>query len=498
MRTQLAISLALVALPIALNAQTATIVGYPANFDAVNTTGAPTYGFEIEADGIQSSDLTRIFGGTPPSGCVIRYCTGSAVDFPGGVYIRWQSPWNAATQQFTQSTPVPNGTYIGGESCWTFGLGANYAAAGCEHFGISTAKNPTQVVYRWLVPDPQNPGQLIRYSVPGAVGAPPVPVAVSIPHPFINILPPAQPAAPPIVDFQVKVPPPPPPPPFVPPQWGAAQWVKVFKNEIDGEVDLDNLLQGDPAVPDDAQVEMEWKLLQTNPNSPNSGVLHNQAALGNGHHSVIRRYVYYKYTGAFDPSTHEALCGGLGDCSAPLPGELGDLIGQQMAAANIEMPSVTVVTTGNGTVNSADGKINCGKACTENVVAGTSVSLSANVPGNAVFGGWTGACTGNATNCTVTVNKSLTANAAFTTVFTLSIGRGGNGTVSGSPVGAFNTFIGCGSSCSAKFPQNTSVTLTATPTGSAQFVNWTGACSGSIPTCTVVINADTKVQANFK
>ena len=83
MRTQLAISLALVALPIALNAQTATIVGYPANFDAVNTTGGPTYGFEIEADGIQSSDLTRIFGGTPPSGCLIRYCMGSAVDFPG-------------------------------------------------------------------------------------------------------------------------------------------------------------------------------------------------------------------------------------------------------------------------------------------------------------------------------------------------------------------------------------------------------------------------------
>jgi hypothetical protein len=41
-----------------LTAQTATVVGYPANFDAVNNTGQETHGFEIEADGISSSDIT--------------------------------------------------------------------------------------------------------------------------------------------------------------------------------------------------------------------------------------------------------------------------------------------------------------------------------------------------------------------------------------------------------------------------------------------------------
>src|SRR3979409_497555 len=91
-----ALLLAILAAPIATQAQTPLIVGYPSNFDAVNNTGGNVYGFEMEADGIQSSDLTRIFGGvwTPGQPCVIRYCQGIAVDFPGGVYIRWMSPWD--------------------------------------------------------------------------------------------------------------------------------------------------------------------------------------------------------------------------------------------------------------------------------------------------------------------------------------------------------------------------------------------------------------------
>ncbi len=325
-----------------------------------------------------------------------------------------------------------------------------------------------------------------------------MPVPVPIPQPVIQVLLPAQPAAPPIVDFQIQVPPPPPPPPFVPPQWGEAQWVKVYKSEVPAEVDVNDLLQGNAVVPDDAKVEMEWKLLQSNPHSANSGMLHNQAQLGNGSHSVIRRYVHYKYTGVYDPSTHEALCGGAGDCAAPLPGELGELLGEQMAAANLETPSVTVAKVGPGVVSGDNGKINCGGSCTVAVPAGTAVSLTATPAGNAIFGGWTGDCTGNNPTCSLTVNKALNATADFTQVFTLSIGHAGNGTVVGTPNGAFGTSINCGGNCSAKFPQNTAVTLTATPTGTAKFVNWTGSCSGTSPTCVVTITADTKVQANFK
>jgi hypothetical protein len=496
-----ALLLALATSPAVLNAQSNTvIVGTPANFDVVNDTGQTAYGFEIEADGIHSTDLTRIFGGTTQP-CYIRYCQGTATDFVGGVYIRWKSPYDPNTGQFTQGTPIPLGSMVSGESCWTFGMGANYPNAGCEHFGISTLRSPTQTTYYWLVADPNNPGQLVRYSGPPVAAPPgspvPPPVPAPVYHPIIVINPPAQPAQPPVVVFHIQVPPPPPPPPALPPQFGDAKWVKVFEGEVDHEVDVNDLVAGNAIVPmDDTKVETPWKLLQFSPRDPAKGQLNNQHALGNGSHAVVRRYEFYKYTGHYDPSTHEALCGD-GVCNAPGPGELGDMVAAQMAAANVEITSVTVAKIGSGTVSSSNGKINCGGSCTTNVVAGTQLTLNAQAPGNGLFSGWSGDCSGADPSCTVTVNRAMNMTAAFTTVYTLSIGRG-NGVVTGTPDGAFGTSINCGSSCSAKYPQGTTVTLSATPNAGHTFINWTGACSGTTTTCAVTITKDTSVQANFK
>jgi hypothetical protein len=489
------LSLALATIPAALDAQTASIVGTAANFDAVNTTGGMTYGFEIEADGIQVSDIYRIFGGLAPN-CMIRYCTGTAVPFPGGVYIRWMSRVDPATNQFLDATPLPNGTFSGGESCWTGGLGSNYAAAGCEHFGISTTRPPTNTVYRWLVADPANPGQLTYYTNPATPGAPAPPVF--IPSPIVNIIPPAQAGAQPAVDFAVQLPTPAPAPRVVP-QWGEAKWVKILENEIVNEVDVNDLLAGNVVVPlDDAQVETPWKLLQTNPNSPNSGSLHSRRTLGNGKHAVVRRYEFYDYTGHYDPSTHEALCAGAGDCATPQLGELGPLSGVQMAAANVQIPSVTVTKVGSGTVTGANGKINCGGNCSVQELAGTQVTLTASAPGSGVFGGWSGACTNPDPTCSLVVNTDLNVTATFNPVFTLSIGRGGNGSIVAAQAGSFGTFINCPGSCSAKYPAGAAVTLAATPQPGHTFVNWTGACSGTATSCTLVISKDTTAQANFK
>ncbi len=486
----LAVALLTIA-PAALHAQASAIVGYPANFDAYNNTGAPTYGFEIEADGINANDVTRVFpAAAPPGTCLIRYCYGTVVPFTGGVYIRWMSPYDPATNTFTISTPVTNGTVASGESCWTSGLGGRYPAAGCEHFGISTARNPSKIIYRWLVPDPNNPGQLTYYNgnpLPGATPPPPIPVP--IPQPVINLVPAAGGGQ--VVDFAIPAPAPPQPALF-----GPAQWVKVYKLELPNEVDLNDLMGGNPVVPEDpAQAELPWTLLQSNPHSANSGVLHNQAVLGNGSHAVVRRYEHYEYTGTFDPVTHEALCA-VADCASPGPGELGQIIGAQNAAANIETASLTVVKVGSGVVTG--GGLNCGGVCTATVNAGTSETITAQAPSNGVFNGWTGACTGTTAGCTVTVNGALTTTATFTTVYTLSASRSGNGTVTGTPDGEFGTSIDCGSSCSAKFQQGATVTLTATPSGTAKFTGWSGACSGTAPTCVVTINADTKAQASFK
>ena len=480
----------------ALHAQSAAIIGYPSNFDTINDTGQTTYGFEIEMDGLQVSDVYGMFGGVAPN-CLIRYCTGTVVPFPGGIYVRWLSAYDPAAGNFSVGTPPYNGTVATGESCWTGSLGGRYAAAGCEHFGTSTFRSPTRVVYRWLVADPNNPGQVVYYSAtPGVPNAPPIPVA--IPQPAISAVPPAQAGGQPNVNFQIQL-------PVQPqhnigiPQWGDAKWVKVFEQDLDAEVDLNDLLAGNAAVPiDDAQAETPWKLLQTNPNNPGSGVLQNQKALGAGKHAVVRRYEFYKYTGAFDSGTNEALCAGAGDCATPQPGELGDYIGAQMAAVNLEVPSVTITKVGSGTVTSVIGKLNCGGVCTTQVIAGTQVTLNSTTPGNAQFGGWSGDCAGADPSCTLTVNKATNVTATFTPVFTLSIGRGGSGSIAGTPNGAFGTFIDCGSSCSAKFPMGAAVTLTATPLAGHVFVNWTGSCSGTAPTCTVTIAKDTTAQANFK
>jgi hypothetical protein len=253
-------------------------------------------------------------------------------------------------------------------------------------------------------------------------------------------------------------------------------------------------------VPDanNAAPETGWKLLQYNPNSHgNSGILHNQALLGNGSHAVVRHYEHYAYTGAYDAASHQALCiDPL--CASPGVGELGGQIGAQNAAANLEVPSLNVTKVGSGNVNGSGAKISCGATCFVNVAAGTVVTLTASAPSNGVFNGWSGACTGTQSTCTVTVNGAINVTATFTTVNTLSLGRGGNGSVAGTPNGEFNTFINCGSSCSAKFQQGTVVTLTATPGAGANFTGWSGACSGLAPTCSVTIAGDTKVQANFK
>ena len=76
------------------------------NFDVLNSTGAPTHGFEMEVWGVSKAQLTRIF----PSNfnaTVIRYGFGQATDFPGGVYVRWIAPYDPASGSFTTATPVP-------------------------------------------------------------------------------------------------------------------------------------------------------------------------------------------------------------------------------------------------------------------------------------------------------------------------------------------------------------------------------------------------------
>ena len=69
----------------------------------------------------------------------------------------------------------------------------------------------------------------------------------------------------------------------------------------------------------------------------------------------------------------------------------------------------------------------------------------------------------------------------------------GSGTIISTPPG-----IDCGTTCSGEFEQGTMVSFNAAAVPGSVFVGWSGgACSGAVPTCTVVMSANQTVTATF-
>lgn len=300
-----------------------TNFGTLSNFDTFNDTGDDCHGFEIELEGLDASDVIYTFG-EPYQ----RYGNPVVVPYAGGVYVRYQSGWDAGTQTWAQATPKAPAAIVptDGHACWTGGSG-DYLTSGCEHFGVSLVGNPTKTVYRWLVADPLNPGQLKRadtqVNIPAPIWkvSPPPPDAPDQVHPVVAaVIEPPEPGA---YDF------------------GDAIWMKIYVTESPEPAELDHLLSEDDRVPDEpAEVEMEWELLQSE-----KGQVRNSehgAQVGEGDESVTRRYEFYEYTGPYDAESHEARPEHDSD---PLPEEIGNYIGAQMAAVNLSDPIVVTTTT---------------------------------------------------------------------------------------------------------------------------------------------------------
>jgi len=80
--------------------------------------------------------------------------------------------------------------------------------------------------------------------------------------------------------------------------------------------------------------------------------------------------------------------------------------------------------------------------------------------------------------------------------YSLIITRAGNGggTVTSAPPG-----VDCGSICQATFTPGTEVTLQASASPGSYFTGWSGGgCSGTDPSCTVTLSANTNVDATFQ
>lgn len=119
---------------------------------------------------------------------------------------------------------------------------------------------------------------------------------------------------------------------------------------------------------------------------------------------------------------------------------------------------------------------------------GATVTLTAMPSSGSVFSGWSGACSGAATTCVVTMstNRSVTATFVPAQSFSITVTKSGTGTgsVTLDPPGP-------------SYTSGTSVMLTAIPSSGSLFVNWSGNCTGTSSTCTLSMTANRSVNAVF-
>jgi hypothetical protein len=156
--------------------------------------------------------------------------------------------------------------------------------------------------------------------------------------------------------------------------------------------------------------------------------------------------------------------------------------------------SVAKAGSGSGTVTSSPAGISCGTTCSSNFSSGTVVTLTETPGSGSSFSGWSGACSGTATTCSVTMSGAEPVTAIFASLtMPLTVVKMGNGTgtVTSSPAG-----VNCGSTCSYSFTTGSAVTLTAVAGSGSAFTGWSGACSGT-GSCVVTMSAAASVNATF-
>lgn len=301
----------------------ASVYGPLANFDVVNDTGEDMCGFEIEIEGVHSGDIYRTFAAPQ-----IRYPRPTLIDTPTGVIVHYEGEWDPATGTFLQRTPpAAPGYQPRQDSCWTGGLGPQYEASGCEHFGVSQRTQATSTRYRWLRCNPDGT------TSPMADLGLPAPVWTRQPPPVVG--------APEVVRAEIEIPNPEGQP------YGEPYWVKIYKVEVEDPVLLHDLLMEDADV-ENAEVEIEWELMQS---KPGEEFAFNEAPVAPEAGAVIRRYEFYRYDVAWgrthlwdnngtlepyvDPESGEVVECVIDGCNDPTVDELGEYIGRQIAGFNL-------------------------------------------------------------------------------------------------------------------------------------------------------------------
>lgn len=524
---QLKIVLTVFAFPLILSglsprAKASTAYGTLNNFDCVNdvvvnNNPQECHGFEIELEDIHSTDISYTYDynhyGIP------KITEDSFVDSNGvshpRVCIRWAAKRNA-DGTWTAYTAIPSGPISPTDGHQFTNPSVNF---GGEHFGVGYNKAPTNARNFWLIDD--GSGNLVRGPL------------VQIAMPTFNYYPA-------VAQVQPVIEPPPPPEPPVVFRFGDASWVKDIKTTTHNanKVELNDLIDPDPDNPDahdwtngePAEVETEWRLLQTEfaqPDNPDPANANGELAgqpeeLPDGDEVITRRYEFYKYTGPIDAESGEAMASEVGpdgihgvgtvtynDHIDPMTGEwvevtvdlstievVGEFLGAQMSGFDVA-PVLGLID------HLPDGEIGVPYADRSVVVPGGAAFLAMKtgmLPDGTSFDELTGVFSGTplaAGAFTFTIEASDTTGAYVTKTYAVTIPESlpitSVITTSAFPV-AGGTTTGDG-----EYANGTPLIVLAANNAGYAFVNWTedGVEVSALPNYPFTVNANRNLVANF-
>jgi hypothetical protein len=483
------------------------------NFDCVNDTGVEAHGFDIELEGVRSKDITYTYDynhyGVP------RITEDLTDPLHPRVLVRYASARNP-DGTWAAYTAIPSGPIAPTQGHQFTNPSVNF---GGEHFGVGYYGAPTAVRYNWLIDDGK--GNLIHGP----------PVNVSTPT-FTYVAP--QPAIPAQV-VAVVIPPPPPAPPVL--QFGDASWVKDIKTTTHNpnKVRLQDLVGDDPGKPqpwangEPAEVETEWRILQTQfgvANGGKNGELKGKPeGLPGGDEVITRRYEFYKYIGPVDAESGEAMADavapdgihGVGkvtynDHIDPKTGEwvtvtvdlskikvVGEFFGAQMSGFDVA-PALGLID------HVQDGELNVPYPDRTVVVPGSAPFLAllkqpgSSLPDGLTFDPVTGVLSGTPGASgvfTFTIEASDTTGSLVSKTYTITIPAGA--LVTSTIVTSASPLAGGTTSGAGIYNNGTHLTVVASHNPDYVFVNWTEGVNvvSNTEVYPFTVNADRTLVANF-
>jgi hypothetical protein len=166
--------------------------------------------------------------------------------------------------------------------------------------------------------------------------------------------------------------------------------------------------------------------------------------------------------------------------------------------------SVLFEGLGQGRVTSDPAGVDCTANCLVQFPTGTTVSLTATAAPGSVFAGWStqpfpGDCSGSAPNCTLAMTDGRIARPRFDLLppvehrLDVFLDGSGQGRVTSTP-----GFIDCPGTCAMDYLEGTEVILTATAQPGSVFDHWSGDCTGSSPSCTLLMDGARNAHAHFE